>query len=124
MKLEHHVLFITWCIKHGFGYNTDDCWTRNGHFILYVYTFYSLCNTDWIANTEIDLDSNNSIIKRWRCTCISLNISALWLFQADNGTERHSFYYSSKHPRNNCFIIQPNPGVHQRFHSQILLIGT
>ena len=31
------------------------------------YIFYSHYNMDWIANTEIGLDSNNSVIKRLRC---------------------------------------------------------
>ena len=35
-------------------------------FWLYVYTFYSHYNMDWIANTEIGLDPRNSVIKRLR----------------------------------------------------------
>ena len=35
---------------------------------LYNYTFYSRYNTVWIANTEIGLDPNNSVIKRFWCT--------------------------------------------------------
>ena len=35
--------------------------------MLYVYTFYSRYNMDWIANTEIGLDPSNSVIKRLRC---------------------------------------------------------
>ena len=31
---------------------------------LHVYTFYSCYNMEWIANTEISLDPNNSVIKR------------------------------------------------------------
>ena len=34
---------------------------------IYVYTFYSRYNTDWIANTEIGLDPNDSVIKRLWC---------------------------------------------------------
>ena len=50
---------------------TDHYWTPVSHltnrlFLLYVYTFYSIYNTDWIANMEINLDSNNSVIKRLR----------------------------------------------------------
>ena len=48
-------------------YNTDQCWTPNyylGLFFQYKYTYYSRYNTDWIANTEIGLDPNNSDIKR------------------------------------------------------------
>ena len=78
-----------------FGYNTDHCWTPNSHFrltpgplyntvhystvdhcriptglfLLYVYTFYSGYNTDWIANTEIGLDPSKRVIKRFRCIC-------------------------------------------------------
>ena len=36
--------------------------------LLYNYTFYSRYNTDWIANTEIGLDPNKSVIKRLWCT--------------------------------------------------------
>ena len=32
-----------------------------------TYAFYSRYNTDWIANTEIVLDPNNSVIKRLWC---------------------------------------------------------
>ena len=32
-----------------------------------LYTFYSRYNTDWIADTEIGLDPNNSVIKRLWC---------------------------------------------------------
>ena len=35
-----------------------------------IYPFYSQYNTDWIANMEIGLDPNNSIMKRLWCTCI------------------------------------------------------
>ena len=35
--------------------------------LLYIYTFYSRYNTDWIANTDIGLDPNNSVIKKLRC---------------------------------------------------------
>ena len=38
-----------------------------GLFLLYVYTFYSRYNTDWIANTKIGLDHSNRVIKRLRC---------------------------------------------------------
>ena len=36
--------------------------------MLYVYTFHSHYNTEWIANTGIGLDTNNCVIKRLRCT--------------------------------------------------------
>ena len=39
---------------------------------LYNYTFYSRYNTVWIANTEIGLDPNNSVIKRLWCTTVIL----------------------------------------------------
>ena len=32
-----------------------------------IYAFYSPYNTVWIANTEIGLDPNNSVIKRLCC---------------------------------------------------------
>ena len=35
---------------------------------LYDYTFYSRYNTVWIANMEIGLDPNNSVIKRLWCS--------------------------------------------------------
>ena len=35
--------------------------------IIITYVFYSRYNTVWIANTEIGLDSNNSVIKRLWC---------------------------------------------------------
>ena len=44
------------------------CWTPIRLVLLYVYTFYSRYNTDWIANTEIGWDHSNSIIKRLRCS--------------------------------------------------------
>ena len=34
---------------------------------IYMYVFYSHYNTDWIANTEIGLDPNNSVMKRFCC---------------------------------------------------------
>ena len=37
-------------------------------FLLYLYTFYSCNNTDWIANTEIGLGPSNNVIKRLWCT--------------------------------------------------------
>ena len=39
-----------------------------GLILLYIYIFYSHYNTDWIANTEIVMDPNDSVIKRLRCT--------------------------------------------------------
>ena len=48
----------------------DQCWTPIGHFrliFLYNYLFYSRYKTVWIANTEIGLDPNNSVIKRLWC---------------------------------------------------------
>ena len=56
-----------------FGYNMDQCWTPIGHFrliLLYNFTFYSCYITVWIANTEIGLDPNNSVIKRLWCTLL------------------------------------------------------
>ena len=47
--------------------------------MLYVYTVYSRYNTDWIANTEMGLDPNNSVKKRLWC-----NLNAL---KADEDTE-------------------------------------
>ena len=35
----------------------------------YSYTIFSHYNIDWIANTEIGLDPNNSVIKRLWCMC-------------------------------------------------------
>ena len=40
-------------------------------FFYITYIFYSRYNTDWIANTEIGLDPNNSVIKRLWCMSIS-----------------------------------------------------
>ena len=51
----------------------NHCWTPVGHlklFLLYVYAFYSPYIMDWIANADIGLDHNNSVIKRLRCTCL------------------------------------------------------
>ena len=42
----------------------DPKWS-NFAICLYIYSHY---NTDWIDNTEIVLDPNNSVIKRFRCT--------------------------------------------------------
>ena len=39
------------------------------YFLLHVSTFYYCYNKDWIANTEISLDPNNSVIKRLWCNC-------------------------------------------------------
>ena len=44
----------------------DPKWS-NFTICLYIYSRY---NTDWIANTEIVLDFNNSVIKRLRCTTL------------------------------------------------------
>ena len=55
----------------------DHCWAKNGHFrliLLYLYTFYSHYNMDWMANTEIGLDPNNSVIKRLRYITIKIYI--------------------------------------------------
>ena len=38
-------------------------------FAIYLYT-HSRYNMDWIANTKIVLDPNNSVIKRLRCTSV------------------------------------------------------
>ena len=57
-------------------YNTvlDIIWIRVGMqmtiyrvklIFLYHYAFYTLCNTVFIANKEINLDPNNSVIKRF-----------------------------------------------------------
>ena len=64
-------------IQHGFGYNTDHSWTPYGIILLYIYIFYSCYNTDWIANMEIVLDPNNSVIKRLRCMCMLLELGTL-----------------------------------------------
>ena len=40
-----------------------------GSFFYIIYAFYSRYNTVWIANTEIGLDPNNSVIKRLWCIC-------------------------------------------------------
>ena len=50
-------------------YNMDSKWSN---FAKYLY-MYSRYNTDWIANTEIVLDHNNSVIKRLRCTRFCVN---------------------------------------------------
>ena len=58
-------------LQHIFIYNSDHCWILISHyrlFLLYVYIFYSRYKTIWIANTEIGLDPNNSVIKRLGCT--------------------------------------------------------
>ena len=39
----------------------------NGLILLYIYIFYSRYNMEWIGNTEIVLEPNNSVIKRLRC---------------------------------------------------------
>ena len=49
----------------------DQCWTKNYHLgliFLFNYTFYSCYNTNWIANKDIGLDPNNSVIKRLWCS--------------------------------------------------------
>ena len=48
----------------------DPKWS-NFAICLYIYSRY---NTDWIANTDIVLDPNNSVIKRLRCTCMLIDI--------------------------------------------------
>ena len=52
--------FRTWFVTTWFY--TDHCWTAIRLFLLYVYTFHSRYNTDWIANMEIGLDPSNSVI--------------------------------------------------------------
>ena len=47
--------------------------------IVPVYIFYSHYNTVWIANTEIVLDPNNSVIKRLRCRCYCQNATRVKL---------------------------------------------
>ena len=64
----HLDLFIT---QQGFGYNTDQALTPNGPVWLYIYIFYSHYNMDWIANMEIVLDPNKSVIKRLRCVFLA-----------------------------------------------------
>ena len=54
----------------------DQYWTLIYHLgliFLFNYTFYSHYNTDWIANTEIDLDQNNSVIMRLWCSEIMMS---------------------------------------------------
>ena len=46
---------------------------------MYNYTFYSLYNTDRIANMEIDLDLNNSLIRRL-CTNKALKIKVFFFY--------------------------------------------
>ena len=60
----------------------DQCWMPNDHLgliFLFNYTFYSLNNTDWIANTDIGLGPNNSVIKRLWCILKFLLILVLVL---------------------------------------------
>ena len=49
-------------------------------YFCYVYTFYCHYSTDWIANTEIGLNPNKSVIKWLRC----------------NTQLRHSYGFSKK----------------------------
>ena len=59
----------------------DPKWS-NFAICLYIYSLY---NTDWIANTEIVLDPNNSVIKRLRCTIlITVTDSMAGFLAADN----------------------------------------
>ena len=69
-----------------------------GHFrliLLYNYTFYSRHNTEWIANTEIVLDPNNSIVKRLWCSyCInSLKVKRLLTKNFKEIDSKGSYYY-------------------------------
>ena len=51
---------------------------------LYNYTFYSCYNTVWIADTEIGLDPNNSVIKRLWCICKHCQSNLLLVFVKQN----------------------------------------
>ena len=47
--------------------STDGC---------HAYNFVSFCpryNTDWMADTEIDLNPNNSVIKMLRCRTVDVD---------------------------------------------------
>ena len=59
----HLDLFITQSITTRFWITLINV----GLFLLYVYTFYSCYNIDWIANMEIVLDPKNSAIKMLWC---------------------------------------------------------
>ena len=78
----HLNLFITWFL--------DTTRIRVGpqmalwdSFVYITYAFYSQCNTGWIANMEIGLDPNNSVMKRLWCRWLH-NTPQFWLF--DVGT--------------------------------------
>ena len=57
----------------------DPKWS-NFAICLYIYSRY---NTDWITNTEIVLDSINSVIKRLRCN-FYFTVDYLGLLQINN----------------------------------------
>ena len=44
-----------------------------GSFSYIIYAFYSRYNMIWIANTEIGLDPNNSVIKRLWCILLTMS---------------------------------------------------
>ena len=44
-------------------------------FFCITYAFYSQYNTVWIANTEIGLDSNSSVIKRLWCISMMSDVN-------------------------------------------------
>ena len=73
LSLQHALL------QHGFGLNPIIVGSQFGHFrlfLLYVYTFHSRYNTDWIANMEINFNPNNSVIKRlWYTGIYSLSLT-------------------------------------------------
>ena len=67
----------TWTLYNTVHYNTVLDITRirvgpqiaiSDFFSYIIYAFYCQYNTDWIANMEIGLDPNNSVIKRLWCT--------------------------------------------------------
>ena len=73
-------IFCGLCILTSFSLLTVNVWgVSNKHCLLpffhlglifpFNYTFYSRNNTGWIANKEIDLDPNNSVINWLWCIC-------------------------------------------------------
>ena len=70
--MEYHSCFyIPKCSLNTVLYNTEQSWTPNGQFRLfvYVYIFCSRYITNWIAtcNLDIGLGPNNSVIKGMWC---------------------------------------------------------
>ena len=54
------------------------------YIFLHNYTFYSRYNTIWIANMEIGLDPNNSVIKRLWCMYKQIVMEARILHENEN----------------------------------------